>query len=188
MEAENLIARLTPVTSDFERVGVSSVPGLDAMDAARALAGLDRGPYLLAMVVLAQDASSLKPLELQLWGEMCGVATRKNWIVPVGDELLRRMSCLAVGEVVSPKVCGRCSGRGTIYPRGAAARTCDACGGGGRGKVTGRDRARSLGICKSSWSRTWGLRYGEFVGRLSGWERAIHAHVRLRLGFRDACF
>jgi len=181
MEASDLMARMAAKTPDMQAVGVSSVQGLTEADAAMALAGLDRGPYLLARVKFSLDDSSRYPLENQLWSEMCGVATRKRWKVPVGREFLRGLSRMAVNEAVSPCKCSRCSGRGSIYPRGAAARVCNVCLGTGRGCVSGSARAKAAGVDKSNWSRVWGKRYELFLSRLDGWERVMLAHVQMRL-------
>lgn len=181
MEPAGLIARMAAKTPDMDAVGVSSVPGLSEADAAMALAGLDRGPYLLARVKYALDSSSRYPLENQLWGEMCGIATRKKWLIPAGHELLRRMSRMAIEEVVHPAQCPKCGGRGTVYPKGGAARLCSACIGTGRGRVSDRSRAAGADIPKTSWFRIWAPRYELMLAKLDRWDRVAHAHVRQRM-------
>lgn len=181
MDPASLMARLAEKTPDMDAVGVGSVAGLSEADAALALVGLERGPYLLARVKFALDDSSLHPLQMQLWGEMCGVATKRRWIVPVGEEFLRGLARMAVDEVVNPCRCSQCAGRGAVYPRGKAARPCDVCMRTGRGRVSASARARAAGIDKSNWCRVWGPRYALFLSRLDGWETAVQAHVWMRL-------
>lgn len=178
MDASELIARLNPITQNAGRVGVSTVPGLGAFDAAAALAGLPRGPYLLARVMLALDESCRRELEKQLWSEMCSFAYAEKWIVPIGQELLRKMAKIAIAEVVDPALCKGCRGRGSIYPRGGLARACGACFGSGRGVLSASAKARAVGMDKSNWCRLWGARYLVFVTLARNWEQVIHAHVR----------
>ncbi len=182
MDPADFIARLTPVTQDFQQVGVSSTAGLNAMDAARALAGLERGPYLLSIVMWAGDMSSVYHLENQLWFYVCGVATDEKWVVTVGAEMLRGLAKMAVAEVISPRLCSSCSGRGSVSPRGGAVRDCAACAGTGKAKISGRHRARLAEIDKNSWQRVWGPRYERyFIAQLNSWEAAAESHVRQKL-------
>jgi len=110
MDPADFVARLTPVSQKFEQAGVSSVAGLGAMDVAQALAGLDRGPYLLSIVMWAGDTGSLYHLENKLWADVCLVATEQKWIVTVGAEMLRGLSKMAVAEFVMPRLCAVCRG------------------------------------------------------------------------------
>lgn len=185
MDPAGLISRQNAATSDMEREGVCSVPGLDGMDAARALAGLPRGPYLLARVLWVLDQSSLSALENQLWGEMCGVASRKGWTksksYPVGKELLRKMAKMAIYETVSPPQCHVCNGRKEIHPKNQAVRPCGACSGTGLKAISNRKRADKVGISETSWRRTWSERYAEFLAKQQAWMQLAHEHVRKKL-------
>jgi len=184
MEPVDLIARMAAKTPDMEAVGVSSVEGLDGADAALMLAGLDRGPYLLARVKYAGELDSQADLETVLWHEMVKVAADRGWR-RYGDGLprafLRNLSHMAVDEIINPCKCSACGGRGSVYPRGKAARVCDVCLGTGSGRVSGSARARQAGIDKSNWCRLWAGRYAIFLNRLDGWERVLQAHGDARL-------
>lgn len=182
MEPADFIARLTPASQDFQQAGVSSVPGLGSTEAARALSGLQRGPYFLSLVLWAGDNSSRYDLENQLWGDMCCIATERKWIVVCGGEMLRGMAKMAVAEIVDPRLCGVCKGRGSISPRGGAVRNCAICNGSGRVRISERERARNAGIDRNSWRRVWGERYEDhFISRLASWEIIAADHVRQKL-------
>jgi len=182
MESADFVARLTPASQDFQQVGVSSTAGLNAMDVARALAGLDRGPYLLSIVMWAGDTGSLYQLENKLWSDVCLVATERKWIVVVGAEMLRSLAKMAVAEVIAPRLCPVCCGRGSISPRGGAVHDCTVCKGTGRAKISGRERAKIAGINRNSWQRTWGPRYeADFIARLNSWEIVANHHIQRKL-------
>lgn len=149
-----IISMLTAKQKFFLDSGAGGIASLTGMDVAGALAGTHRFGYLLLLAKYADDNAAMN----RLWQE-------------IADEIQAEKSCdpkqanglalCALFFVVNPCLCKHCKGRGVIYPRlngktlSQAARECDECGGTGRGKVSGRQRAALAQVPETTWRDTW---------------------------------
>lgn len=93
-----------------------------------------------------------------------------------------RVAGLVLAQYVSGQRCGRCQGRGTIYPKGRAAHVCQRCGGLGIRPATESERARSCGLDDTLWRRHVRQRADVALDELLRLEYETCGLIRRRLG------
>jgi len=185
-DARELLALLT---TRIQRFSVTSggVPAITADDVAHVLGLIAHdGARLYARVKYAGDMRYADGLAQAIRSQL--IRTRmlegelgKMWRVPRPDFLLD-IARLIVAEAVDPHTCTWCDGRAEVRPENGAVIMCDACAGTGQRRIRDADRARLIGIAKSSWSETWSARYRDAqIETVDRWEDMIHRALRTRL-------
>jgi hypothetical protein len=161
---------------------IGGLPTLTPALISTCLQGLDRGPFLAAMVKELHDPTQILPLEQQLFDQL-EVVARSHWKLRGEDrEKLWPLAGTAVFEFVieRPKVCSRCQNRGYLIHSGNGVQ-CEACEG-RTGKVwSKRDRAEYVGVPWSSWRFVWEARYELAHSIVCGWHGEADAHLRRAL-------
>lgn len=116
--------------------------------------------YLLLLRIYTQDKTVQQKLFYQIYDHAIGIAARDRWRVPVGKELVRKMTALALAEVIEPRACPKCNGKGEVWLRSRSMPTlCDVCDGGGRKPPTLREKAAALGLEESNFAKRWRDKY-----------------------------
>jgi hypothetical protein len=101
-------------------IGVEILPPgygrLTPADAAAALHGLPRGPFLLGMAMLAGDLSVVEELTMAVKHQIVlDLACSLNWNVDRrGDRIWSRLAALAVFEALNGQRCLVCNGKGRV--------------------------------------------------------------------------
>jgi len=104
-----------------------------------------------------------------------------GWRIPRPGFILA-MSYLILSEAVDPHTCSWCEGRAEVRPEHGPVIVCEACQGSGRRRMKNGDRARLMGVSKSSWSDPWGDRYREIqIETVDKWEDMCGSALGKRL-------
>lgn len=164
MDPKRTVAKLAAGTTPLER-GSGGAPAMTQSDAAAACSGLTDEQYMLVTAKWAGYRGRLPLLAYRLMDIGFDLATREGWKLPRGREYIRKMTLLAIAEVVDPLICRRCRGtRFILY------RPCPACQGTGHRRMHGAERARAIGCDRANWYRTWQARYERIYRRIADME------------------
>lgn len=169
MGIESAISLLGPA-----RVQLNGNGGGGALTPEMVQAGLgnlrdaDGAALLLAKV---QGVSGYARLESSLHARVLTLARREEWKTEKPrriEDLTRALLRLALLEFLIPPQCSLCKGRAKRYNRATRADVdCPRCDGVGALPLSGRERARELGIAHTTWDRTWAKRYQRIQAFLS---------------------
>lgn len=157
--------------------------GITGLDVAGAMAmgGAGEGETLMVLAKWVQDTSAQARLFYVVYDDVMELAAREKWRVPKGEEYLRRLTRLAIAEIIDVRVCPSCSG--TRYDTsGRVPVICAPCGGSGRTAWTPAIRYHAAGIHGCNWYRTWAPRYKKIMGVVGGYEERGLASLRGGLG------
>lgn len=155
-------------------------------DIARMLKGLERGPYLAAMLKECSEIRCIAPLEQLLWREAFRLAlglnrdgrrVRRPWPTSHSSAYLWRFTGTAVFEFLMPRsdLCGKCNNRGWIKHDGQGI-ACKACDGFGGNKLSLRMRSDLAGVPFSRWQE-WSPRYEEVLTVVNSWYSMAMVHM-----------
>ena len=175
-----LLAFLTAKTQRFQ-VSPGGIPTLTPEDIAHAL-GLIKIPEaaLYARVKYAGDPGLEKlALAIRRWALLR--KANAAWRIPRKDFLLD-IARLVVWEDIDPHTCTTCFGRAEVRPKSGPVILCNACRGTGRQQIRDCDRARLVGLSRSSWSDPWADRCREIqIGTVDLWKSIFLSSVGKRL-------
>lgn len=145
-------AMLTARGVAFGGVGRGGVPLITAADISRMLQGLERGPFLMGMVMECGDVHSLGELERWLWIETMEIARRERWPFCHGQQYCRRMAGLALFEVLipAPNECATCHGEGYVVMENNGVE-CEDCRNHGGKAMSAHMRSDLAGVPYTSW-------------------------------------
>lgn len=166
-------------------VSIGHIPGgapyLTAEDVAGALgmAHLKRGPYLLMLAKYCGDDTVLYELYNYAWFQAVDVANAKGWKPVKGKEYIRRMSVLAVDQVLKSQRCKSC--KGVRWVGNTSCRRCD--GSGMEAAMGGVKMSKELDMPVSTWYATWAPRYATIANEIMFWE--VDALNRIQSRLRD---
>ena len=181
MNPRELLALLTARVQRFH-LAPGGIPNITAQDIAQALGmiAIDEARIYARVKYCAQ----LEYADGLAWKIRLHIMTRKlqaSWRIPHPDFLLD-MSYLMLAESVDPHTCTWCHGRAEVKPETGPVITCGACEGTGRRRIRDTDRARLMGLSKSSWSDPWGERYREAqIETVDKWEDIVGGALKKRL-------
>lgn len=181
------MANQKPVDTTDTPVSGTAGQGISGLDVAGAIAmgGADEGETLMVLAKWVQDKSAQARVFYIIYDRVVEAAVKKKWRVPKGQELLRKLTRVAIAEAIDPKCCPTCAGRRYVWMKGdTVARLCPTCNGMGKRGWRDEDRARLAEISLSSWSKRWGARYFIIIGIVSRFERA--GLESLKRGMMDA--
>lgn len=168
--AKALLARMAVHGLDYSGVGTGG-PEITAQDVAFACSGTSVGGYLVALSKWVHDSSVQDALYYHAYLAAVDVAARDRWRVPKGQERVRKLSRMAIGELVNPMKCALCQGRAEIWPRGTSTPiACPRCGGTGSRRLRASEMARVIGVDDSTWSRSWAGKYEALYRLYADWE------------------
>lgn len=147
--------RLFSLQSTKTQSYIPSIGGITEVDQAIAsglCSGMSEKWYKAARLKFCLDASVINWLEIQLWQEVCGIATKEKWKIPKGKERLRNMCKLAIIETQKPELFIKTNAWNT--------------------------RASFLEIKKSAWFSTWAGRYEVIYELLNNWSNSAYRFVK----------
>src|SRR3990172_4561421 len=123
-----LISRLGPKLAEVSMRSLGGRPIYPWDEVAAAAAGLQRGPLGLVYAAYGHDAAARKTAIAELDSELWARGRTAKWrgFYP---HLCTRLAEMAIDSVISPDMCGGCSGRGHRYLRGGLLDACPVCGG-----------------------------------------------------------
>lgn len=173
---------------------------MTSSDAAGLLAGLYREAFLMGMLVECGSMGDLLELHDALFDRVARLAYSRQWKLAEqrGQQIVKRMTALALYETLDDKRCPTCNGKGTTtfnldeYPDLMFAPTfeqlngyegrlrCRSCLGSSRVKLSARKRADLSGIHKDSWIRMWASRYEEVFTIPRDWLSDARRHMAQR--------
>lgn len=180
MDPRRALSRMTAKSASLER-STGGTPEVTASDVAAACAGLRTNEWLLVCAKWVEPDGVMDRLFYELYLDVIEMATREQWRVPRGREHLRRMAALAILEVLQPATCRRCAGTGYMLPEHLRHQKCPKCRGSGHIHMSGRQRARIVGMDHKGWQRHWAGRYERIYRRVAGMETSALAHIGKRL-------
>lgn len=169
--AAELIAWLTADVQGWDRA-VMDFEALRRDDVILALAMVKSVPaQLVARIKYADQTEHTGSLENELLsaiergalGKVVDnllVGKNQQWKLPRA-EFIRDMCRLAIAEMISPRLCPNCCGRGVIggTRRNHKLRDCDRCQKSGRVSYKHSDRASVMGVSRQAWDQSWKERY-----------------------------
>lgn len=176
MDPKRVVSKLAAGTTPLEK-GSGGAPALTQSDAAACCSGLSDSQYELLTAKWARYEGVLPRLAYRLMSEVtCDMAVREKWEIPRGRLYMRKMTLLALAEVLDPQICRRCKGTQFIGHR-----TCPSCRGTGHRRLHGAQRARIIGCDKSRWYRVWAPRYEAVYRQIADLEISGLASIRRQM-------
>ena len=180
MITAEILGRLNAKSQDFTGLP-PGYGGITPADIAGSMAGLDRGSQLVLMARYCQYPGLERELMYRLWNYAVDVSIEFGWPKPPkGQELLRKLSRLAVLENVYPLPCRRCSGKKRVMRREGYAIICPRCTGGGTHTLNNRERCEITGLTYYQW-RQWQSRYKVLSNAINYWDNDGLKHVKNQL-------
>lgn len=168
MNPAKMLARLTVRSTGLGERSNGGTGGITPQDIAAACAGMSDAQYLLLLRIYTQDVTVQPRLFYAIYDQAIGIATCGHWRLPVGKELVRKMTNLALAEMISPRVCPDCEGKAQVWLKGMAVPTaCKPCGGSGRKSLSSREKARLLEMDDTTFSRYWSDRYDQVFAHVA---------------------
>lgn len=173
--------------------------GLAREDVAVMLADCAPEAFLMGMAYECNDHQSLLDLELRLWQLVMHRSKQERWRCPSQPFLCRRLAGLALFEVMHPRICLLCNGKGTFtfdindHPEYILSihfdqvsehngrMRCLGCNGTGRLKLSARKRADLAGVHKYTWQTYWGARYQPIYDLVRQWLQDARTHLDEKL-------
>lgn len=173
MARVEVLGGLCGASVNYGGVRGSGVSTLQGVELAGYLAGLGPEATALAMVKYMSDDQSMPRLLGLVCSWVNGLAYRERWFADYNNyPLCNLMADLALIEVVSPAVCGRCRGVGFV-----GGRSCVKCKGSGHVYMSDRSVSESLRVPWSTYRRVWRDRYGRVLSRVQSFDDDIHRAV-----------
>lgn len=180
MNAGELLALLTARVQRFH-LAPGGIPRITADDMAHALGMIKIPEAALYARTKFCGEPSLEELALAIRRYAMVRKADASWRIP-RKEFLLDMCRLMVWEAIDPHTCTWCLGRAEVRPESGPVIVCDACRGTGQRRLFDSDRARIVGLAKSSWSDPWAERYREIqIETVDKWESIALSAVRRRL-------
>lgn len=156
MNTSVLIGRLFSIGCSLGSLGMVSGGkygvNLDKVEYSGLLSGLNQPETWLAYAKYGLDDRAKNQLSEFVLQYTHFSADQNGWNCPV--DLLERVSQLVVAEVLNDNLCGSCNGTRVLHGK-----SCRSCYGLGKKPLSGRSRAKQIGICQSQWLRVWSSRY-----------------------------
>ena len=131
--------------------------------AALGYGALGRAPYYLALAKYCDDGLAL--LELR-HAHLAPLLMRTCLVSALPDPLLHGLLDLLCAEGLHAPLHGRCQGRG-----------CDGCQGTGVRRQSDRERARLVGVAKTTYQRRWRHGVDRALCTMEAWDQAALGHL-----------
>ncbi len=171
MACVEVLARLCAGTANYAVVGGGGVSELQAVEVSGFLAGLQRGPMLVAMAKYMGDQESRRWLFVDVYCHLLGVGqVWKGERADIADKC-KRMAGLSLSEFIDDK-CVKCHGT-----RFVKAKACSCCVGTGFKRLSGREVAKTVGVDESNFRRVWKPRYQSAMDRLRDYDAEVNRAV-----------
>lgn len=177
-----ILAKLAAKASGMDpSIPATDKSGMTQADVAASLAGTHRGAVLLIRVKWAHEVGLCDELVRLSLAEASKFAYKWKKSKHMRPGLVRSMITIALEEVINPRQCGKCSGRGIVYKKFGVVEECRICEGTGRKSRSMRSIAGELDIPRESWRREWRFRYVQIVSMLNDWENEALRNMSKRL-------
>lgn len=171
---------------------IKGVPGgrstnpdtLRPSDIAAGLSGLPAGVSATVLLKHCHDPASVRPLYAHLLNTAGKLAVEQRWKGYRANEkpaakMLESMVRLAIDELMRSGVCPSCRGsKRSVNDK----RACQRCGGTGRQNYSDRERARMVGMPRTTWRDTWARRYEQIYSVANSWDKRAERHVVRKVG------
>lgn len=175
-EPKRLLARLNPITVDWQNAIRVTGDVLRAEDIAAALSGMEKGPYRLCLYLWGGDASVQANLYELLLAEVKYLAGRENWKHKNDEMRLLTLVKMAMYEVTNANKCNSCKGTG--FQNG---NKCFDCNGKGKKRNTQSGYAKYCGVKVSNWKKCWEHKFYKVQILISEWEEIGILHLLNKL-------
>lgn len=154
------------------------MPILTVDDINAACAGADQLGLDILLAKICHDKKQQGVAFDRLYLEVVSTASNHHWkIKGERNEKLKRLTQLIIYELIEPSRCPKC--RGTQYNRNM--KPCKACHGTGYYRIKDSQRAKVLGIDRSTWNRVWSFRYAQILSNISYHETAALNNMAKKL-------
>ena len=166
------LARLCPSTQSYE-MGRGGISELSDVEVAGLLAGLSRGPYLLARAMWVGDPSGIQEMQHLALVEAAHLFRPDQVLYP---GFLRTLCAICLFQTIYPPACVECSGRRILYGAGGVVSDCEVCDGTGRGRTGGESVRALVDVEEGQWRRV-ARSYSDLEARIAGWQSTAKAHI-----------
>ena len=153
MRPESLFSMQNPKIGSLT-ISNGGITEIDQAIAAGLCSGMPEKWYKAARLKYCLDESVKKWVEIELWSECAGIATREQWRMPKGKELLRKMCELAIIELQTPR----------LFYLGSPWAL----------------RSEYLGIKKTAWFTNWSKKYEVVYQVLDGWTDSGYRYLKYK--------
>ena len=172
--------------------GMEGQPGygtLTVSDIAGGLAGLPRPSQLVLLARYSQHAGLEQDIIYYTLNYTARLWANRGWAYPreQGPDWLRKLSKLAVIELVYPLPCRRCNGKKRVTRWATRERVsgysilCPRCTGSGTHNLSEREKAEIVGLSHSAW-KAYQLKYKTILDHIAvDWEHIGLAHLKRQL-------
>ena len=175
MRPERIIALLTPNSTWSDGMPGGGPPVFSPEDAAFALSGLERGPYLLGRLVWAGDESVIDELLRVVLREASKLKEVRRWDIRQRPGQIRDLARVAVLDLLATTICKDCDGDGQVFSK-----ACPHCGATGYRRISDAERAKAFGVPRQNWKR-WRDRYHTIYGLIAEMHQSALTHVQRRM-------
>lgn len=191
MDAEQALALLAPKVGSLDAISGATnwLDKVTQADAALAMAGLSGPAYVMGLYKYAGIDGERRKLDHLAYMLAIDCAKDNKWLIPVGQEWVRKLSRLALSEVLRGANCEACGGRGEIVHWHIdgdklvidSKERCAVCGGGGKRGLALEEFTDMAAEIKIKPARLWFDRYCWLVMQYHGWEIECLSHVWRRV-------
>jgi hypothetical protein len=157
------------------------VDGLVTTEAGGTLAGLSDEAMDYAMALYVGDTGAQPKLFYAAYLRTVDVAIRERWKLPrgeeSGEEMLRKLTLVALFELMHGKPCQNCDGEGFV-----GVNVCVCCEGTGKACLPCVAIARAVGRSEKQFHEVWKPRYRLVVRELWWWQVGLEGDLTAVLG------
>lgn len=183
MSPEKMLMMLTARSSGCESMQ-AGFGRLTPQDIMGALQGMERGPFLAAMVLIIGDKDSFGDLRKYLWLRIHSMAKSQGWQAHRTSDKGRidvQISNLVLIELAfGGRKCPTCGGIGHVVKEFQPV-LCDTCGGRRAIRFLEKNKAEFCGMTRENWSRHWSRRYITCFNMAEGWRSTAERHIKRNL-------
>jgi len=175
-----LLKLLNPKSIRMDGAG-GGIPMLTVDDVNAACAGADQLGLDILLAKICSDRQQQDKTFDRLYLEILSIASNHHWkIKGERTDKLKRLTQLIIYELIESPRCPKC--HGVQYNRNM--KPCMACQGTGYYRIKDSQRAKVLGINRSTWNRVWSFRYAQVLSNISQHETAALDSMSKKLKYR----
>jgi hypothetical protein len=153
------------------------VDGLVTTEAGGVLSGLSDEAMDYAMARYVGDTGAQPRLFYAAYLRTVDVAIRERWKLPRGEEMLRKLTLVALFELMNCKPCPLCDGEGFV-----GVNLCMGCEGTGKACLPCVAVAKAVGRSEKQFHEVWKPRYRLVVRELWWWQVGMEQDLSAVLG------
>jgi len=192
MCGREMLTKLTAGAVKLDGGGGGGIPALAGCEAAGMLAGLSDEATAMALYRYAGNQGLEHVLFYAAYRRIVDLAGRDKWSIPVGEEMLRKLTKCALFELLGTGICPRCHGTGQVIADVDGVRkccTCPSCQGIGRRRLLDGQVAAVIHRSERQYRETWKPRYQLITRDLGLWSSDLECDLDkvLRVSMKNSC-